>query len=114
MGARFWQGPLPGGEIAFRVVSTAVEGAALASLAHDQVAATFRTLHPDLLKIRLGVSALREVTAGDELAIAAPFDHHGRAALLAKLARGLVGDLHLRHIALGLLQRPLEWPPELA
>src|SRR6266508_4125086 len=72
------------------IVLTAEEDAAApaAHFALHQRTAVLRAGDADLVQQRLGAFALRVARAGQELAEAALFDHHARAALRAELAAG--------------------------
>src|SRR5690606_27170795 len=73
-GARRGQRPLPRGEFAGWVVGAAIEDAALARAALDHITAVLGTSDADLLEPGLGVAAIREALAADELAVAPPAD----------------------------------------
>src|SRR5690606_20012173 len=90
-GARRGQRSLPRGEFAGGVIGAAVEDAALAGATLDDIAAIFGAGDADLLEPGLGVAAIREALAADELAVAAPADDE-----LALLAGGAFAAYVLR------------------
>src|SRR5204863_8826095 len=54
------------------------------------------------------VGAIRIAGTGDETAVAAPFDHHGLAALFADQISGTLHALNVGHVALGVREVLLE------
>src|SRR5712692_10327592 len=90
--ARHGDRPVPGREIAVGIPQAPEEVAAFAGALLRQVAhAALRALHAE--RDGAGMLAGRIAGAGEELAVAAGLDHHGRAALLADLVGRPIGDL---------------------
>ena len=86
-------GYIPGHEAAFLSTLTGIEGIALFGLALEHTAAALGAAAGHTLHQRLGVLALREARAGQELAEAAHFDDHLPAAELTDLVGLLLGHL---------------------
>ena len=100
----FLQRRIPGYIITLRIISAAIKGPApLRASFHDHAAA-FRAQNTGILQNWLGIAALRESRAGQELAIASLLDHHHAAAKLALYIGHLNRKLHMANGFIGLFQ----------
>ena len=85
---------LPGHEITFRIILTAVITSALFRLFDHNILAALRTGHSGLFQIWLGILAVRESRAGKEFAMGAILDYHVASADIADHTRNFIGDFH--------------------
>ena len=74
---------LPGHEITIRIILTSVVLTSFFCFLKHNLFSTFRTCHPDLLKIWFGIFAFRKSRTCKESSMRTIFDHHMSATVFA-------------------------------